>query len=90
MIGKYDPQRSHDRPMEDDLVQAELRVKQKPKLRPTPPTKKAEQNLPHDEPGPVAQRAPCTNIFIAIWIGFSRSPFARSLRLFSRPCLPTA
>lgn len=91
MIRKYDPQRSQDRPTEDDLLQAELRgVKQKPKLRPTPPTKKAEQNLLHDEPGPVAQRAPCTDIFIAIWIGFSRSPFAHLLRLFSRPRLPPA
>lgn len=56
MTQKYDPQRSQDRPTEDDIAQAELGgVKGSPKLRPAPLTKQeAEQNLPNDEPGHVA------------------------------------
>jgi hypothetical protein len=56
MTQKYDPQRSQDRPTEDDLARAELGgVKGSPKLPPAPLTKQeAEQMLPNDEPGHVA------------------------------------
>ncbi|MBN8967098.1 MAG: hypothetical protein J0G95_01350 [Rhizobiales bacterium] len=56
MTETYDPQRSQDRPTEDDLAQAELGgVKGSPKLPPAPLTRKeAEQMLPNDEPGHVA------------------------------------
>lgn len=56
MNQKHDPQRSQDRPTEDDLAQAELGgVKGSRKLQPAPLTRReAEQNLPNDEPGHVA------------------------------------
>ncbi|OJW65421.1 MAG: hypothetical protein BGO65_11845 [Afipia sp. 64-13] len=56
MTETYDPQRSQDRPTEDDIAQAELGgVKGSPKLPPAPLTKQeAEQMLPNDEPGHVA------------------------------------
>ena len=57
MTETYDPQRSQDRPTEDDIAQAELGgVKGSPKLPPAPLTKQeAEQMLPNDEPGHVAR-----------------------------------